>query len=404
VTGRRRPPRQRIRPPARPSLKPKGFEDVPELSADEVERRVDVRGGGVPREPIQRPVRRVPPPPKERTVARDSLLLIGLVVIGLVAVSFLLPNGPLTGSPTNPPGTLAAAASVGATASPPSTPAGPTATPFVAVDPSLTVSAAPTVVPPPTAAPPTPTLKPGQTPHPTPKPTPVVTPKPTAPPGSPTLTVVVNVVNDDGGTATPSSWLFSPNSANASPSSFLGSTQGTLVTLAAGVSYTISDTAQDAEGQFYTAVLSSHCSSMTGGLLVNGQHVTCTITKYDQPVRVKVFTHVNGGSNTAGDWAVAVTASGVTPSGSVAGSETGVFFKFHAHVSFDVNQVAPDGYDPPTVSGSCSDSAGFVPGTQLTCSFTFDATPPPAPSAVWPLLPLAFPLALRRRWRPTRRR
>ena len=414
MSGQNQPPRsRRPRASGKPPLKPKGFEDVPQLSPEEVSRRVEVLGGGAPREPIERPVRRTPPPrPQERTIARDALLLIGLAVVGLVAVAFLLPNGPLTGSSTIPPGTQAAVASVAPTTTALGTPAGPSPTLIVVVDPSLTVTAPPTEVPTalPTAAPPTPTLKPGQTPRPTPKPTPVVTPKPTPkptpPPGSPTMTVVVNVVNDDGGTAVPSSWLFSPNGANASPTSFLGTSSGTVVTLAAGVPYQIDDTAQTAEGQFYTAIQSSHCGSSTGGLLVNGQHVTCTITKYDQPVQVRVITHVNGGSNTAADWAVSVTASGVTPSGSVAGSETGIVFKFHAHVAFDVNQVAPDGYDPPNLTGTCSDSGGFVPGTHLTCTFTFDATPPPTPepTAVWPLLPLAFPLALRRRWRPIRRR
>jgi len=100
-----------------------------------------------------------------------------------------------------------------------------------------------------------------------------------------------------------------------------------------------------------------------------------------------------------------VTASGVTPSGTVSGSESGVTFRFHAHASFDVNQSGPSGYDPPNMTGTCS-GGGSVPGTHLTCTFTFDATPPPSPGAsvVWPLLPLAFPLVLRRRWRLTRRR
>jgi hypothetical protein len=219
------------------------------------------------------------------------------------------------------------------------------------------------------------------------------------------MTVIVNVVNNDGGTATPSSWLFFPGSAGASPSSFLGNSSGTLVTLTAGVAYQISDQAQDAEGEFYTAVLTSHCGSSTGGLLVNGQHVTCTITKSDPPVQVKVFTHVNGGSNVASDWAVSVTAAGVTPSVAQPGSETGVTFKFHAHADLDVSQLGPAGYDDPIVSGTCADIGGFVPGTHLTCSFTYNATPPPSgPSSPGAPVLAFLPFVLPRRWRPIRRR
>jgi len=222
------------------------------------------------------------------------------------------------------------------------------------------------------------------------------------------MTVFVNVVNDDGGTASPSSWRFFPGGAPASPTSFIGSSSGTLVTLGAGITYQITDTAlgpDPAEGKFYTAVLSSHCGSKTGGLLVAGQHVTCTITEFDQPVQVIVFTHVNGGPNAAGDWAVSVTAAGVTPSVAQPGSETGVTFSFNAHADLDVSQLGPAGYDDPIVSGTCSDIGGFVPGTHLTCSFTYNPTPPPSgPSSPGAPVLAFLPFVLPRRWRPIRRR
>jgi hypothetical protein len=410
LSGQYRPPGHRPRRPGRSpgksSAKPRGFEDVPELTPEEVERRVDVRGGGLPREAVERPVRRATARRRQqRTVARDALLLIGLVIVGLVAVAFLLPNGPLTASSTTAPGTAAAVASLPAQSTAPGTPAGPSSTPIIVVSPTIVVSQPPTVAPSvaPTTAPPT-TAKPGQTPRPTPKPTPVPTPvptpKPTAPPAAPTVTVFVNVVNDDGGTAAPSSWLFSVSSANAVPPSFLGSSSGTLVTLVAGASYGFTTAAQDAEGQFYTAVWSTHCGSNTGGVLVAGQHVTCTVGLYDHPAQVKVFTHING-SDSASQWDVSVNAPGVTPSGALSGSETGVIFKFDAHADFSVSQSGPSGYDPPTLTGTCSGS-GLVPGASITCSYTFDATPTPtAPRRTLPIVIL--PLLLPRRWRLTRR-
>jgi len=180
---------------------------------------------------------------------------------------------------------------------------------------------------------------------------------------------------------------------------------GTVATVAAGQPYQVYDTARIPEAVGYTAVRSSNCSSATGGLLVAGQHYTCTITENDRPVQINVITVVNG-PDAPSAWDVSATAPGVSPAGTVAGSSSGVTFSFDAHAAFDVNQSGPSGYDPPNTSGTCSDSGGFVPGTHLTCTFTFDATPAPTPdpSAGWPLLPIAFPLALRRRWRPIRRR
>ena len=401
-----RPPRRPRRPPnvPKPPTKPKGFEDVPELSDEEVERRVAVTGGGAPHEPVQRPVRRVPPPPKERTVARDSLLLIGLVIVGLVAVAFLLPNGPLTASATNPPGSEAAVATTSPTRAP--TPA-PSATTAVVQEPSPSTEATATDVPSvgPTVAPiPTPTLKPGETPRPTPKVTPVPTPKPTPPPGSPTLNVIVTVSNTHGGLAAPSTWLLAPHGVNASPTSFLGSSSGTIVTIAAGAAYYFDVTPQAPEGNYYTAVWSTNCRSAIGGVLAAGQHYTCNVIFYDHAAQVTVFTHVNGPDG-ASAWNVSVTASGVSPSGAVSGSETGVAFTFDAHASFDVVQTGPGGYDPPDISGSCNSGSGLIPGATVTCSYTFNQTPPPPTDSPPPTVPmlvfLAFPLP--RRWRLIRR-
>jgi hypothetical protein len=375
------------------------------LSDAEVERRVDVRGGGTPPPPpIERPIRRPPPGRRpDRNIARDSLLLIGLVIVGLVAVSFLLPDGPLTSKATLPPSSEVAIASATPTA--PAT-SSPTSTSGVVVVPSLDASplasAVPTAVP--TAAPPTPTLAPGATPRPTAKPTPTPkvtprpTPGPTPPPGSPTLTVIVNVTNNDGGTAVPSNWLIDFGGGSASPSSFNGSSAGTLVSVAAGKPYQIFDTARITEAVGYAA----NCASSTGGLLVAGQHYTCTITQNDKPAQVKVVTVVNG-PDAPSAWDVSVTGTNVSPAGSVAGSSSGVTFSFDAHASFDVQQSGQAGYDTPDTSGTCT-SGGLLPGAHVTCTFTFNETPPPPTPTPDPSLALLFPasflLLLRRRWRP----
>jgi len=333
--------------------------------------------------------------------------LIGLVIVGLVAVSFLLPDGPLTSKATLPPSSQVAIASATPTAPAASASSSPTSTNGVVVVPSL--DASPVASEAPTAAPPTPTLAPGATPRPTAKPTPTPkvtprpTPGPTPPPGSPTMTIFVNVTNNDGGAAVPSNWLIDFGGGSASPSSFVGSSAGTLVSVAAGKSYQIFDTARVTEAVGYTATRSANCASATGGLLVAGQHYTCTITQNDKPAQVKVVTVVNG-PDAPSAWDVSVTGTGVSPAGTVAGSSSGVTFSFDAHASFDVQQSGPAGYDAPNTSGTCT-SGGLVPGAHVTCTFTFNETPPPPtptpdPSIAVVLFPASFLLPLRRRWRP----
>ena len=371
-TPKSKPPRGRPR-------KQKDIVEEAILSDEEVARRVDVRGGGTPRAPIERaPIRERHPISRrpERSGARDSLLLIGLVIVGLVAVRLFLPDGPLTASSTaSPSGTQAA---VLPTATPaPGTPAptgGLITLPPTAVVPTDTPGPVtePPVTEPPTAAPPTPTLRPGQTPKPTPKPT--RTPGPTPPPGSPTMTVSVSVVNSHGGQSAPGDWTISVDGANAIPFSFPGSSN-TLVTLSAGQAYQVSEDPQTSEAFGYTTVRSSQCGSSTSSTLAPGQHVTCTITKYDEQAYLTVVTDVNGGSAAATDWDVTVSGTNVTPSSPRAGSASGQPYRLDAHATFNVTIAnGPADYDLTKV-GSCSGSA--VSGAHLTCTLREDYNPPP---------------------------
>jgi hypothetical protein len=421
VTGRRRPPRSGRGQAGLHgrTAKPKGFEDVPELSPEEVSRRVEVLGGGAPHEPIERPVRRIPPQRKqERTVARDALLLIGLAIVGLVALSFLLPNGPLTASSTTPPGTQAAVASVATSTGAPGTPAGPSPSPIIVVDPSLDASAAPTAAPTvqPTAARPTPTLKPGQTPHPTPKPTPVVTPKPTpaitpgpTPPNSATVIVVLHVITNSGGSvsATASDWTMTISGTAASGASqnhFPGSESGTTVTIPAGKDYFITSNNVRSDYAAYPGS-SADCHRASGSGLTAGTTVTCTIIRNDRP-RVRVMTHVitdDGGNASASDWTVSVPDGNATPS-SFTGSESGTVVVVGFGLTYTVSMSGgPSDYALAT-SGDCGPTSLGLDDPATTCTFTFD-DPTPSPTVPKPALPIAFlPLALRRRWRPIRRR
>lgn len=405
MTGRQRP-----RPPARDSAssaRPKGFDDVPELSAEEVERRVDVRGGAAPRGPVDRAVRttRSPRPP-ERTAARDSLLLIGLIVVGLVAVRVLLPDGPLTASQTSAPtGTALAVGSQSPTATfAPITPAPPT---LITLPPAETPSAAPSVpaIPEaPTAVPtPAPTARPGQTAAPTPRPTvkPSKSPSPTASPtaaptAAPTATlrVVVSVVNGDGGTSKPSDWTVTVSSGGtATPPSFPGSASGTNVTITANRSYSV--TAVGPPG--YTNG-STGCSSSTGA--APGSSQTCTLVRNNIAPRVTVRTVVNGGTAAPVDWSVSVDATDAAPS-SFNGNEAGVVVRFDAGKPYAITSEDPTGTgytlaDTPGCSGS-----GLPLDGSASCTFTYTYVPPPTDPPAGFVLPVLLAPWRRRRWPTT---
>jgi sugar lactone lactonase YvrE len=93
-----------------------------------------------------------------------------------------------------------------------------------------------------------------------------------------TLVVVVDVVNDDGGTAVASDWTVAVTGANPVPASFPGAAApGTAVTLDAGP-YSVAQSGPTG----YTASLSADCA----GTAVIGQTRTCTIVNDDDFVAV----------------------------------------------------------------------------------------------------------------------
>lgn len=91
--------------------------------------------------------------------------------------------------------------------------------------------------------------------------------------GTSTLTVIKNVINDNGGTSTPSDFIMSVTGTNVSSSTFPGSSAGTVVTLDSG-SYSVDET--NVSG--YAKSLSADCSGNVGA----GESRTCTITNNDE--------------------------------------------------------------------------------------------------------------------------
>jgi hypothetical protein len=402
------------KPPRARPRRQKDIVDEAILSDEEVARRVAVQEGGTPRAPIQRaPIRERQPLARrpERTGARDSLLLIGLVIVGLVAVRLFLPDGPLTASATATPGGTQAAVAT-------TTPGAPTAAPtggLITLPPGEVVPTdtpapitEPPVTPEPTVAVPTPTLKPGQTPRPTPKPTPTPTHTPTptpttgpTPPGTATVRVVMHVVNDDGGDNVASDWhlKLTGEIGTASPNNFPGvdSPGYTAVTIPAGKGYLVTDDL--AVSGYALTNPDPDCRRDAGsGGLAAGQVVTCTITRNDQRAHVSVTINVVG--TDPGDIVLGINGANSSPTSITSSTSVALDSNASWSVSHD---AGASGYDVGT-SGTCS-SSGLNEGQTVSCTYTFTEPPPAparAPSALLPFVPLLWPRRrTTRRWRST---
>ncbi len=112
-----------------------------------------------------------------------------------------------------------------------------------------------------------------------------------------TLTVIKQMVNDNGGTAVSSDFVIEVDGTGATPDSFNGAdTPGTQVTLEAGA-YSVAEVPEVG----YAATYSDDCS----GTIAAGESKTCTITNDDiQPTLtvIKVVDNTNGGTLTIGDF------------------------------------------------------------------------------------------------------
>lgn len=171
-----------------------------------------------------------------------------------------------------------------------------------------------------------------------------------------TLTVIKEVINDNGGTADASD--FTIHVSNGTPGTFSGDANGTAVTVAAGDAYSVTE--DPAFG--YTTSFSADCS----GTMPEGGSKTCTVTNNDiQPklTVTKVVVNDNGGTAVISDFPLFVGATGVT---------SGVQNGFNA-ATYVVSETPQSGYTA-TISGDC-DANGNVTlnaGDVKSCTITND--------------------------------
>jgi hypothetical protein len=186
------------------------------------------------------------------------------------------------------------------------------------------------------------------------------------------LTLRKVVINDNGGTATVSSWTLSA----AGPTPISGVNASAAVTNAAvnAGTYNVSESGPSG----YTATLYS-CVNNGGGpvsgnsiTLAPGDNAVCTITNNDNAAHLIVIKHVindNGGTASASDFTMQI--NGVTASGgnSFAGAESPGTDKTLTTIgSYNVTETGITGYTQVSASADCSGTIAL--GETKTCTIT----------------------------------
>jgi CSLREA domain-containing protein len=192
---------------------------------------------------------------------------------------------------------------------------------------------------------------------------------------APTLRVVTNVVNDAGGTRTPSQFTahVREGGTDVKGSPQAGSAAGTTYVLDAGSTYSV---AADAVAGYTTSV-SSGCGSFT---LQEGENRTCTITAEDVAPTLRVITQVannEGGTLTPANFTARVRSGGIDVVGSPQpGSAAGTVYTLSAGPTYTVSADAMAGYSL-AVTGSCTNgSITLALGQNATCTITASDNPP----------------------------
>ena len=183
----------------------------------------------------------------------------------------------------------------------------------------------------------------------------------------PKLTVIKDVINDNGGTATPANFTMTVNGTDVSPASFAGASgSGTEVGLDAGP-FSVDETGPAG----YARSDAGACT----GMIAIGETKTCTITNDDiQPKLfvIKTVTNDHGGTAAASDFTMSVTGIDVSPEtfpGAVApGTEVGLDAG-----SYSVNETGPAGY---ARSDSADCTGSITIGQTKTCTITNDDIQP----------------------------
>lgn len=179
-----------------------------------------------------------------------------------------------------------------------------------------------------------------------------------------TLTLVKEVVNDDGGTALPTDWLLTADGPTADIIGESGSPGVTGVEVSAG-EYALSETGGTVPSGYTASAWTCEGGTLSDDTVTvaNGADVTCTITNDDVPARltlVKAIFNDNGGTAEIGDWTL--TATGPTTISGVTGEEAVTDVEVSAG-SYDLSESGPPGY---AASDWICGPGGAIDGSTIT--------------------------------------
>ena len=186
-----------------------------------------------------------------------------------------------------------------------------------------------------------------------------------------TLTVIKNVVNDNGGNATASNFTLSVKSggSHVSGSPAAGSATGTAYTLPPGTYVVSEDTPPTGYSQ---TGFSGDCNSSGSVTIANGDSKTCTITNDDESptlTLIKSVTNNNGGNAGANDFGISIDGGGVT---------SGVANNVSANAAHTINEAGLTGYSFVSITGHAKcpavlgGSVTLDEGEDVTCTITND--------------------------------
>ena len=183
-----------------------------------------------------------------------------------------------------------------------------------------------------------------------------------------TLTVIKQVVNDNGGTATAADWSLHVKSgtSDVTDSPQPGSTTGTKYTLTGGA-YNVSETGGPA-GYALTGI-SGDCDASGNVTVVVGQDKTCTLTNDDIAPKLIVIKHVindNGGTAVAKDFTLDSGGTNDSPDDFAGAEAPGTTVTLDAG-SYNVTESGPTGY---SASFSTDCTGTIAVGQTKTCTVT----------------------------------
>src|SRR5919112_312924 len=190
-----------------------------------------------------------------------------------------------------------------------------------------------------------------------------------------TLVVTKQVINDGGGTKSPSDFIITINGNNPTPSSFRGSSSGTTVELSKG-KYEVTESGSIAN---YNSTLSNECS----GTINVGETKKCTIinTYSASPpppiatgkiIVIKRVINDGGGTKSPSDFIITINGNNPTPS-SFAGSSSGTTITLKPG-SYSVTETGPPGYTADYSDG-CNGNVKAGSINKCTITNTFQPVP-----------------------------